>query len=65
MRAGFEYYGDPDSPADSFVKWVSDGEQSYSLVGTAVGPDADTGVGQRLVPMEPMVRAPSLNWIHC
>ncbi|KZV77994.1 beta-glucan synthesis-associated [Exidia glandulosa HHB12029] len=51
---GFEYYGDQDNAANSYITWVSDGEPSYGMIGTAVGPDADTQIGQRLVPMEPM-----------
>ncbi|EJD51359.1 glycoside hydrolase family 16 protein [Auricularia subglabra TFB-10046 SS5] len=51
---GFEFWADPDDPSRSFVHWVSDGERSHSVYGTAVGPDPSVGVGQRLVAAEPM-----------
>ncbi|EJD38907.1 beta-glucan synthesis-associated [Auricularia subglabra TFB-10046 SS5] len=51
---GFEYFSDPNDPANSFITWISDGQPSYTMKGTAVGPDPLTEIGQRLVPMEPM-----------
>lgn len=41
-------------PSQSFVSWISDGEQSHTVRGTSVGPDATVDVGQRLVAPEPM-----------
>lgn len=55
---GFEYWTDPSNPTDGFITWQSDGQQTARLGATAVGPDQDatvgSGVGQRLIPEEPM-----------
>lgn len=56
---GFEYWSDPSDPTGGFITWQSAGQQSARLGATAVGPDTDpvtgSGVGQRLIPVEPMV----------
>lgn len=56
---GFEYWADPADPTSGFVTWQVDGVQSSRLGAAAVGPDQDpvagSGVGQRLIPVEPMV----------
>jgi len=45
-------------PAGGFITWQSAGQQTVRLGAAAVGPDTDpvvgTGVGQRLIPVEPM-----------
>jgi beta-glucanase (GH16 family) len=55
---GFEYWSDPSDPTGGFITWQSAGQQSARLGATAVGPDTDpvtgSGVGQRLIPVEPM-----------
>ncbi|KAG6907629.1 hypothetical protein DXG01_008165 [Tephrocybe rancida] len=54
---GFEYWGDPSAPSDGYITWQVDGVQSHRLGASAVGPDqgpTGSGVGQRLIPLEPM-----------
>jgi len=54
---GFEYWADPSKPTDGFITWQVDGKPSVRLGATAMGPDqgeGGSGVGQRLVPEEPM-----------
>jgi beta-glucanase (GH16 family) len=55
---GFEYWADPADPTAGFITWQVDGQQAARLGATAVGPDQDpttgSGVGQRLIPVEPM-----------
>ncbi|KAF8624603.1 hypothetical protein AX17_007096 [Amanita inopinata Kibby_2008] len=54
---GFEYWSDPKNRDQGFVTWQVDGTPSYRLGASAVPPDqgdGGTGVGQRLVPEEPM-----------
>ncbi|EJD45587.1 glycoside hydrolase family 16 protein [Auricularia subglabra TFB-10046 SS5] len=50
----FEYFGDPNDPANSYITWVSEGRQTFTMRGTSIGPDEATGVGQRLISPEPM-----------
>jgi len=50
---GFEYQAH-DDPAQAYVAWVADGQRSHTITGEAVGPDPIAGVGQRLIPYEPM-----------
>lgn len=54
---GFEYWANPSNPSEGFITWASNGQQSARLGATAVGPDqgpGGSGVGQRLIPEEPM-----------
>lgn len=55
---GFEYWSDPNDPKSGYVQWVVDGTPSHRLGAGAVGPDplelGGSGVGQRLIPLEPM-----------
>ncbi|KAH7906516.1 beta-glucan synthesis-associated [Hygrophoropsis aurantiaca] len=51
---GFEYYSDPSNPSDGFITWQTAGEPAARLGAAALGPDANTLVGQRLISVEPM-----------
>ncbi|KAJ7068600.1 beta-glucan synthesis-associated [Mycena amicta] len=55
---GFEYWGDPKDPSAGFITWQVNGTQSVRMGAGAVGPDpianGGSGVGQRLIPVEPM-----------
>ncbi|KAF8878855.1 beta-glucan synthesis-associated protein-domain-containing protein [Infundibulicybe gibba] len=54
---GFEYLANPSSPLDGWITWQVDGSASHRLGAVAVGPDTGptgSGVGQRLIPEEPM-----------
>ncbi|KAG6898818.1 hypothetical protein C0993_003928, partial [Termitomyces sp. T159_Od127] len=54
---GFEYWGNPKNPDEGYITWQVDGVQSHRLGAAAVAPDqgpTGSGVGQRLIPVEPM-----------
>ena len=56
-QTGFEYWSDPKNRQNGFITWQVDGQQTSTLYAPAVGPDQGTGgsgVGQRLIPEEPM-----------
>lgn len=56
-QTGFEYWSDPNNRQNGYINWQVDGKQTSSLYAPAVGPDQGTGgsgVGQRLIPEEPM-----------
>lgn len=55
--AGFEYWTNPSNPSEGYITWMVDGKQSIRLGAPAMGSDQGTngtGVGQRLIPEEPM-----------
>jgi len=52
---GVEY--EPDWSGDgknSYVTWYVDGKPSWTVFGSALGPQKDQDIGQRLIPVEPM-----------
>ncbi|KAF8066469.1 beta-glucan synthesis-associated protein-domain-containing protein [Lyophyllum atratum] len=54
---GFEYWANPKNAQEGYITWQVDGRQSHRIGAGAVGPDqgvGGSGVGQRLVPEEPM-----------
>ncbi|KAJ7639165.1 beta-glucan synthesis-associated [Roridomyces roridus] len=52
---GFEYWSDPKDPSGGFITWQVDGKQSIRMAASAVSGDPNgSGVGQRLIPVEPM-----------
>ena len=56
---GFEYWTDPSNPSEGFITWMANGEPSWRMGAGAVSADqgtGGTGVSQRLIPEEPMVR---------
>ena len=56
---GFEYWANPSKPEEGFITWQTDGKPSIRMGASAVGPDQGTdgsGVSQRRIPEEPMVR---------
>ncbi|KAL7418590.1 hypothetical protein Q5752_007048 [Cryptotrichosporon argae] len=51
---GVEWSSNKDDRASAYITWVSQGQESWSILGSSVGPDDATGIGQRLVSEEPM-----------
>ncbi|TFK35297.1 beta-glucan synthesis-associated protein-domain-containing protein [Crucibulum laeve] len=54
---GFEYFADPKNRDNGYIMWQVDGQPSHRVWAKAVGPDQGpdgSGVGQRLIPEEPM-----------
>ncbi|KAJ7741112.1 beta-glucan synthesis-associated [Mycena metata] len=58
VKYGFEYWSDPSDPSSGQVTWMVDGTPSAQMGAAVVGPDnqnsTDAGIGQRLIPVEPM-----------
>ena len=61
VRQGFEYWSNPSDPTSGYIEWQVNGSPTARMGASAVGPDQDatvgSGVGQRIIPVEPMVRA--------
>lgn len=58
-HTGFEYWANPDNPSEGYITWQSNGQKTFRLGAEALGPDQGpdgSGVGQRRIPEEPMVR---------
>ncbi|TFY65614.1 hypothetical protein EVG20_g5481 [Dentipellis fragilis] len=54
---GFEYFANPSSRSDGFITWQMGDKPTARMGAGAVGPDQGSdgsGVGQRLIPEEPM-----------
>jgi hypothetical protein len=44
-----------DSFDNSYITWINDGKQAWTLMGAGMGPDPETQIQARPVPQEPMV----------
>ncbi|KAI1798328.1 beta-glucan synthesis-associated [Ganoderma leucocontextum] len=54
---GFEYWANPSNRNEGFITWQSNGQPTYRVGATAMGPDQGSDgsqVGARLIPEEPM-----------
>ncbi|EJF56767.1 beta-glucan synthesis-associated [Dichomitus squalens LYAD-421 SS1] len=51
---GFEYWANPNKRDEGFITWQSNGQSTVRMGASAMAPDPDTEVSQRLVPEEPM-----------
>ncbi|KAI5450730.1 hypothetical protein NCC49_002739 [Naganishia albida] len=51
---GFEMFSDEGNRDDNYITWVANGEPSWTLHASAIGPDAGADIGQRLISEEPM-----------
>lgn len=40
---------------DGYITWVSSGKAVWTIYSGGLGPDAETEIGARLIPQEPMV----------
>jgi Beta-glucan synthesis-associated protein SKN1/KRE6/Sbg1 len=49
--------GDSFSFDDGYITWVNDAKKTWTLYASALAPDSATEIGQRLIPVEPMVRS--------
>ena len=49
-----EWYADWDNRENGYITWGVDGKRSWTMHANAIGPNARTEVGRRLVPEEPM-----------
>lgn len=64
----FEY--NPGSGADAYITWFASGEPIVSVDGRAIGPNNETEIQERLVPVEPMYvlfnlgLSTSFSWIN-
>jgi hypothetical protein len=53
---GVEFWGNKKDRGNAYVTWFSEGKETWTITSDSVGPDTETGVGQRLITEEPMVR---------
>ncbi|KAF5369541.1 hypothetical protein D9758_002593 [Tetrapyrgos nigripes] len=51
---GFEWWSDPNNRDQGFITWFSNGEKTWHLPASAIGPDSSTQISQRLISEEPM-----------
>lgn len=54
VKFGAQYTPDWDGNGQGSVTWFIDGKATWTVHGTAIGPNADLNIGQRLIPVEPM-----------
>ncbi|KAJ6539690.1 beta-glucan synthesis-associated protein-domain-containing protein [Mycena capillaripes] len=67
IKYGFEYWSDPKQPGSGFITWVVNGSATVRMGASAVGPDqgdGGSGIGQRLIPVEPMAIVLNLGISH-
>ena len=50
----YEMYGNKDDRDGGYITWVSDGVEAWTLKAPGLASNPLTGVGQRLIPEEPM-----------
>ena len=53
---GYEWFSDTNNRANGYISWYVGDTTTWSLLPTAVGPETETQISQRLIPEEPMVR---------
>lgn len=54
VKFGAQYTPDWNGNGQGSVTWFVDEKQSWTVRGSAIGPDARIDIGQRLIPVEPM-----------
>lgn len=52
----FEYVPSNTPGEQSYIRWLINGQETWRMLEPAVGPNAKSNVGQRLISNEPMVR---------
>lgn len=52
---GYEWFSDPNHRDQGFISWYVGNTTMWTMNPTAVGPEAETEIAQRLIPEEPMV----------
>ncbi|KAJ7067416.1 glycoside hydrolase family 16 protein [Mycena amicta] len=53
-RYGVEWYSNPDKREEGYVSWYAEGKRTWMITADAVGPNAASEVGARLISEEPM-----------
>ncbi|WWC88891.1 uncharacterized protein L201_003806 [Kwoniella dendrophila CBS 6074] len=51
---GVEVYANPNDRKAGHITWVADGAKTWTVHPAAVGPSKSMGIGQRIIPEEPM-----------
>lgn len=54
VRFGVQFTPDWNGDGSGSVTWFIDGKATWTLHGSAIGPDPSIDIGQRLIPVEPM-----------
>jgi len=52
---GFEWWSNPSDRASGYILWYSQSAQTWKITQASSEPDSTVGIGQRLIPEEPMV----------
>lgn len=50
----FEYSAFPEARENGYIHWVVDDKPAWTMYADAIGPNAETEIGRRLVSEEPM-----------
>ena len=50
----FEYQAYPEEREKGYIHWIVDDEPAWTMYADAIGPNAETGVGRRIITEEPM-----------
>jgi len=51
---GVEFMSNAQKRDEGYIQWVSEGKKSWKLLANGLAPNAETEVGRRLIPEEPM-----------
>jgi hypothetical protein len=51
---GYEMNADPVNRDNGYITWVGRGQEAWTLRNSGIGPNSRIGIGQRLIPEEPM-----------
>ena len=52
---GVEFWSDPNNRDDGYVVWYVNGQETWRIQSSAIGPDPISNISQRLISEEPMV----------
>lgn len=56
QKYGYEWFSDPNNRNNGYISWYVGDTTTWTMNPSAVGPEAETLISQRLIPEEPMVR---------
>lgn len=62
---GYEMNADPVNRDNGYITWVGRGQEAWTLRNSGIGPNSRIGIGQRLIPEEPMAMVSPLVSLLC
>ena len=60
----YEWWSDPNHRSDGYVQWYSEGQETWRATYGSLAGDSTTGISNRLIPEEPLVRRHSVEIYH-